>query len=84
MIEFNRSFNILNELGNTLFNKRGCDGSKKEYSIYQDSLERVQISKDLINNYNFEMEIIVKNLDEIINSIKALKERKYVNYVLIV
>jgi hypothetical protein len=58
---------------------RNSDGSKREYSLIEDIMERVHCSFELIKSKDSSLnKIVVQNLNIIISGIKNLQNRKYV------
>jgi len=69
---------ICENLNLTLFIQRNCDGSEKEYSVYESVLESFYLCKEIIGYDEFEVREAVKCLERIVVGIKELQSRKHV------
>ena len=60
--------------------KRNCDGSHKEFEVYEQIMDTVLSCNSLISDEFLDTKGIMQNLDFIIKSINELQKRTFVNY----
>jgi hypothetical protein len=79
LIELRHYQKLAENMKVNLFMQRNSDGSQREYKIIHDVMENLEISKKEVNSNVYNSKTVMKNLDLIINGIKDLQQRKYVN-----
>jgi hypothetical protein len=80
--ELNYYEKLADNLKMNLFMKRNCDGSEKEYIIYEQVIEKLfECNNALMTSEFIDTKNLMKDLDFIIQEINHLKKRTYVfNY----
>jgi hypothetical protein len=68
-----------------LFIQRNSDGSKKELTIWEEVMDRVLSSHSLVNKGDsYDTKFVMKELDFVVNNIKDLQSRKYVQRIYLI
>lgn len=76
--------NICEKINIELFQRRGSNGSEKEYSLYIEILDNLFLAGDLLTLPKFDYKVVMKYLDDSINGIKDLQGRKFVSILFII
>lgn len=70
---------LANKLNTDLFLLRTGDGSKKELAILSQAQEKILVVEDLLTFSHFNSKEVMKCLGQVVDSIKDLQTRKFVN-----
>ena len=75
--------NLLEKIKINLFIQRNSDGSQKEWRIFENLINKLNVSEKTLGSNSFDAKRIMENLDTVINGIMDLQQRKYVIEILI-
>jgi hypothetical protein len=76
--ELNNYKKIAENIEINLFIHRNSNGSKKEYVVFEEIMERVYLCNDMMKHEIYDTKNVVLNIESIIKGITDLQSRKFV------
>jgi hypothetical protein len=62
--------------------QRNGDGSPKEFAMLEELIDRVYLSKEMIEKDKFDAKIVMMHLEVIVQGLNDLRSRKFVKFMI--